>query len=69
MIKKQINESLIDESLRQLYIRNGFRDTGVGRTFDGTAMTILMNGEGTFIMQDYDDALNELYASLQTIHS
>lgn len=43
------------------YLRNGFRDTGVGKIFDGGVdMTILMNGEGTFTMQDYEEVLGEL---------
>ena len=42
------------------YLRNGFRDTGIGKSFDGVDMTILINGTGTFTMQDYDDVLNEL---------
>lgn len=42
------------------YLRNGFRDTGVGKSFDGVDMTILMNGEGTFTLQDYETVLNEL---------
>jgi len=49
------------------YVRNGFRDTGVGRTFDGAEMTILMSGEGTFTMSDYDQALDELNKHLDTI--
>lgn len=42
------------------YLRNGFRDTGVGKSFDGVDMTILMNGEGTFTLQDYEEVLGEL---------
>lgn len=42
------------------YLRNGFRDTGVGKSFDGVEMTILMNGEGTFTLQDYETVLDEL---------
>lgn len=42
------------------YLRNGFRDTGVCKTFGDVTMTIMMNGEGTFTMQDYDDVLAEL---------
>ena len=42
------------------YLRNGFRDTGIGKSFDGVDMTILINGTGTLTMQDYDDVLNEL---------
>jgi len=49
------------------YVRNGFRDTGVGRSFDGAEMTILMNGEGTFTMNDYDQALGELSEHLERI--
>jgi len=49
------------------YVRNGFRDTGVGRTFDSAEMTILMNGEGTFTMYDYDQALGELDEHLEKI--
>jgi len=42
------------------YLRNGFRKTGVGKSFEGIDYTILMNGEGTFTLQDYDEVLNEL---------
>ena len=42
------------------YLRNGFRDTGVGRSFEGIDYIIMMRGEGTFTLQDYDDVLNEL---------
>lgn len=42
------------------YLRNGFRDTGVGKSFDGVDMTILMNGEGSFTVRDYEDILGEL---------
>ena len=49
------------------YVRNGFRDTGVGRTFDGAEMTILMSGEGTFTIENYDQALTELNEHLEKI--
>ncbi|MBR4839636.1 MAG: GNAT family N-acetyltransferase [Paludibacteraceae bacterium] len=42
------------------YLRNGFRDTGVGRSFDGIDYTILIRGEGTFTIHDYDVIINEL---------
>ena len=42
------------------YLRNGFRDTRVGKSFDGIDYTILMNGEGVFTLQDYDEVLAEL---------
>lgn len=42
------------------YLRNGFRNTNVYRTYNGITMTIMMMGEGTFTMQDWDDITNEL---------
>ena len=42
------------------YLRNGFRDTNVCRTFDGITYTIMMKGHGTFTMQDYDAIIHEL---------
>lgn len=42
------------------YLRKGFRDTGVGRSFKGIDYTIMMMGDGTFTMQDYDDIIAEL---------
>jgi len=44
------------------YLRNGFRKTGVRKSFEGIDYTILMNGEGTFTMQDYEEVLDELRA-------
>ena len=42
------------------YLRNGFRDTQVYRTFDDKTFTIMMMGEGTFTKEDYDEILAEL---------
>ncbi len=42
------------------YLRNGFRDTKVYRSFEGITYTILMLGEGTFTKQDYDDIITDL---------
>ena len=42
------------------YRRNGFRETGVGKTFGPVAMTILLRGDDTFAMSDYDTLLSEL---------
>ncbi len=42
------------------YLRNGFRDTGVGRSFGGIDYTIMMMGDGIFTMQDYDKIIAEL---------
>ncbi len=42
------------------YLRNGFADTNVYRTFNGIEYTIMMRGEGTFTRQDYDDIISDL---------
>ena len=42
------------------YLHNGFRDTNVYRTFNDITMTIMMKGEGTFTIQDWDDIISEL---------
>lgn len=42
------------------YLRNGFRDTGIRRSFGGIDYTIIMIGDGTFTMQDYDQIIAEL---------
>ena len=42
------------------YLRNGFRDTNVYRTYNSITMTVMMMGEGTFTMQDWDDITHEL---------
>lgn len=44
----------------RFYLRNGFRDTNVYKTFDSITYTILIKGEKTFTMKDYDDVINEL---------
>ena len=45
---------------RAFYLRNGFKDTNVYRTYNDITMTIMMRGEGTFTMQDWDDIIHEL---------
>ena len=42
------------------YLRNGFRDTNVYRRFDEVEMTIMMMGEGTFTIDDWNTITNEL---------
>ena len=44
----------------EFYLRNGFRDTDVYRTYNDITMTVMMMGSGTFTMQDWDDITNEL---------
>lgn len=43
------------------YRRNGFRETGVGKSFGPVAMTILLRGDDTFTMSDYDTLLAEIF--------
>ena len=42
------------------YVRQGFRDTHLFKTYNGITMTIMMAGPGTFTMQDWDDIVGEL---------
>lgn len=42
------------------YLRNGFRDTGVGRSFNGIDYTIIKMGDSPFTMQAYDQIIAEL---------
>ncbi len=57
----QICDNLEERRKRQaFYLRNGFRDTNVYRTYNDIIMTIMMRGEGTFTMQDWDDIIHEL---------
>ena len=43
------------------YRRNGFRETVVGKSFGPVAMTILLRGDDTFTMSDYDTLLAEIF--------
>ena len=57
----QVCNNLEQRRKRQaFYLRNGFRDTNVYRTYNDITMTIMMRGEGTFTMQDWDDIIHEL---------
>lgn len=42
------------------YLRNGFSDTNVYRTYNGITMTVMMMGNGTFTIQDWNDIIDEL---------
>lgn len=42
------------------YLRNGFRDTNVYRSYSDVTMTVMMMGPGTFTLQDWDDITDEL---------
>ena len=57
----QVSENIDQRKRRQnFYFRNGFRDTNVYRTYNDITMTIMMRGEGTFTMKDWDDIIHEL---------
>ncbi len=42
------------------YLRNGFRETHVYRSFGNIEYTILMLGEGSFTSRDYDTVIRDL---------
>ena len=42
------------------YLRNGFHDTDVYRSYGDITMTVMMTGPGTFTLLDWDDITNEL---------
>ena len=42
------------------YLRNGFHDTNLYRSYETIDMTLMMLGLGTFTMQYWDDITNEL---------
>ena len=46
------------------YLRNGFRDTNVYRSWDDLEMTMMMTGPRTFTMQDWDEIVGELRKSI-----
>ena len=48
------------ERRHKFYLRNGFRDTNLYKRFDVVEMTIMMMGEVTFTMQDWDAIVGEL---------
>ena len=57
----QVCENIEQRKRRHaFYLRNGFRDTNVYRTYNDITMTIMMMGEGTFTMQDWDEIVDEL---------
>lgn len=45
------------------YLRNGFHDTHVYRTYGDVTFTIMMMGPGTFTMRDWDNIIEELKRS------
>lgn len=45
------------------YLRNGMKDTGTSRTWDGLTFTILTNSDEPFTQQDYEDIVAALRAA------
>lgn len=43
----------------QFYSRNGFHDTHAHKTFDDIEYTIMLHGDGTFTVKDYDAIIND----------
>ena len=64
MTEKRITIAAADEQIRQLYEtalpQNEQIPWDVYRTYNDIIMTIMMRGEGTFTMQDWDDIIHEL---------
>ena len=58
--RQECNNSEQRRRRHDFYLRNGFHDTNVYRNFNDLEMTIMMMGEGTFTLQDWDDIVNEL---------
>jgi hypothetical protein len=57
----QVSENIDQRKRRHaFYLRNGFRDTNVYCAYNDITMTIMMIGEGTFTMQDWDKIVDEL---------
>lgn len=51
------------------YLRNGLKDTGTSRSWDGLTFTILTNSDEPFTQQDYDDIVAELRAVWENMPS
>lgn len=59
---QQCENSAIRRRRYAFYLRNGFCDTNVGKSFLGIDYTILMYGEANFTLDDYDRIINDLRA-------
>lgn len=58
--RQECVNALQRQRLQAFYLRNGFVDTGVGRSFNGVDYTILAKGRRRFTTRDYDNIINEL---------
>ena len=51
------------------YLRNGLKDTGANRTYNGITYTIMTNSDAPFTTRDYDDIVNALRAAWDNMPS
>ena len=49
------------------YLRNGLRDSGTSRTYNGITFTIMTNSDEPFTLQDYDDIVTALRAAWENM--
>ena len=49
------------------YLRNGFKDTGANRTFNGITFTIMSSSDAPFTQQDYEDIVAALRAAWENM--
>ena len=60
---EQICDNLEQRKRRQaFYLRNGFRNTGLYKSYGDIEMTIMINGNDTFTMKDWDEVSAELWS-------
>lgn len=49
------------------YLRNGLKDTGADRTYNGITFTIMSSSDAPFTQKDYDDIVNALRAAWENM--
>lgn len=49
------------------YLRNGLKDTGTDRTYNGITFTILSSSDSPFTQQDYEDIVTALRAAWENM--
>lgn len=58
--KQKCDNSEQRKRRHSFYLRNGFRDTNLYRKYDNLEMTIMITGNATFTMKDWDNIVAEL---------
>ena len=51
------------------YLRNGLKDTGADRTYNGITFTIMSSSDAPFTQQDYEDIVSALRAAWENMPS